>query len=351
MKPRIIAFALLTLAWLSNAGRAETIQLVAGGTREAVDVPATEALLREPFGTEFDAQGGAWIVEMKSGNRLLHIDGAGLLRHKAGRVEPGFAGDGGPALEAQFNGPHNLAVLPDGDVLIGDTWNGRVRRMNVNTGVVSEVKGWKAPEGKERGQGPYCIALGPDGKRLYIANLIQVHVLDLAAGTSEVLAGNGKKGVPEDGTLAVDAPLVDPRAVAADRNGNVYILERSGNALRVVGKDGRIRTVVNSTGSKGAAGDGGPALAATMSGPKHLCVDRDGSVLIADAENNLIRRYVPSSGRMERVAGTGERGSEGVGGDPLRCRLSRPHGVAVHPQSGEIYITDSYNNRVLKIAR
>jgi DNA-binding beta-propeller fold protein YncE len=351
MNPRCIAFVFLSSLWLPFACRAETIQLVAGGTRDAVDIPATEALLREPFGTEFDAQGRAWIVEINSGNRLLHIDGAGLLRHKAGRPPRAFAGDGGPALEAQFHGPHNLAILPDGDVLIADTWNGRVRRVGVGTGIVTTVKGWQAPEGKERAQGPYCIALDPDGKRLYIADLIQVHVLDLAAGTSRVLAGNGKKGVPEDGSLAVDGPLVDPRAVAADRNGNVYILERSGHALRVVGKDGRIRTVVNASGAKGAAGDGGPALEAALNGPKHICVDRDGSVLIADAENHLIRRYVPSTGRIERVAGTGERGSVGVGGDPLKCQLNRPHGISVHPQSGEIHITDSSNNRVLKIAR
>ena len=341
----------LTNALLSVSTRAETIQLVAGGERDAVDIPARQALLREPFGTAFDGDGNAWIIEMVSGNRLLQIDGSGLLRHKAGRPQPGSSGDGGPALEAQFNGPHNLAVLPDGDVLIADTWNGRVRRMNVRTGTVSEVEGWTAPKGKERGQGPYCIALNADGTQLYIANLLQVHVLDLAAKTSRVVAGNGKKGVPQDGDLAVEAPLVDPRAVAVDRNDTVYILERGGNALRAVDKDGRIRTVVNSSGRKGAAGDGGAALEATMNGPKHLCVDRDGSVIIADAENHLIRRYVPSTGRIERVAGTGMRGSDGVGGDPLKCQLNRPHGVTVHPQSGELYITDSYNNRVLKITQ
>lgn len=86
-----------------------------------------------------------------------------------------------------------------------------------------------------------------------------------------------------------------------------------------------------------------------MNGPKHLCIDRDDSVLIADAENHLIRRYVPKTGRLERVAGTGTRGNGGVGGDPLQCQLNRPHGISVHPQSGELYITDSYNNRVLRI--
>jgi DNA-binding beta-propeller fold protein YncE len=350
------AFVFLSILALPFSARAATIELVAGGTRDAVDVPATEALLREPFGTEFDRDGRAWIVEISSGNRLLHIDGAGVLRLKAGKPGRALTGDGGPALEAQFNGPHNLAILPDGDILIADTWNGRVRRVNPRTATVTSAKGWEVPVDVAKSQGPYCIALDPDGNRLYIANLVQVHVLDLAAGTSRVVAGNGKKGVPADGAAAVDAPLVDPRAVAADRNGNVYVLERSGHALRVVDKEGRIRTVVNGSGVKGSGGDGGPALEAPLNGPKHLCVDRDGTVLIADAENHLVRRYVPATGRIERVAGTGEKGAEGpvskdLGGDPLKCRLNRPHGVTVHPQTGEIYITDSMNGRVLKITR
>ena len=90
---------------------------------------------------------------------------------------------------------------------------------------------------------------------------------------------------------------------------------------------------------------------ALLNGPKHLCVDRDNSVIIADAENNLVRRYVPSSGKLERVAGTGQKGGAGLGGVPQSCQLARPHGVSIHPTSGELYITDSYNNRVLRIKR
>jgi sugar lactone lactonase YvrE len=154
--------------------------------------------------------------------------------------------------------------------------------------------------------------------------------------------------VPADGAVATDAPLVDPRAAAYDRRGNLYILERNGHALRVVGPDGRIRTVVNAAGAKGATGDGGPALAATLNGPKHLCIDRDDSVLIADAENHLVRRYSPSSGLITRVAGTGKKGAAGLGGPPEQCELNRPHGVTVH-RDGTLYITDSYNHRVLRI--
>lgn len=342
---------LLLTALLPAAALADSIRLVVGGTQEATGVSAKEAVLKEPFGTEFDPAGHMWIIEMVSGNRLLQVDGGGILTHVAGQLKPGYSGDGGPALQAQFNGPHNLAILPNGNILIGDTWNGCVREVDVKTGLVTTLEGWKAPQGKERGNGPYCITLDFEGANLYIADLRQVHRLDLTTGQSKVIAGNGQKGIPEDGAKATEAPLVDPRAVAADRQGNVYILERNGHALRVVDPSGRIRTVVNASGQKGATGDGGPALAATMSGPKHLCVDQDDTVIIADAENHLIRRYVPATGKMERLAGTGTKGSTGLGGDPVQCQLARPHGVTIHPQTGELYITDSYNNRVLKITK
>ena len=153
--------------------------------------------------------------------------------------------------------------------------------------------------------------------------------------------------MPTDGVEAVNAPLVDPRAVTPDASGGFYILERNGNALRHVDAAGKIRTVVG-TGGKGLNGDGGPALAATMSGPKYLTLDGDGSVLIADAENHVIRRYAPKTGLITRVAGTGKKGTAGLGGSPLECELARPHGVTV-ARDGTLFITDSYNDRILEI--
>jgi DNA-binding beta-propeller fold protein YncE len=336
---------------LTAQALADRIVLFAGGGTSVLPAPAKEAALREPFGTEFDDKGNAWIVEMLSGNRLLKLSSDGILTHFAGRPEAGLSGDGGPGLEAQFHGPHNLAVLPGGRIFVGDTWNGRVRDVDANSSKVSTLPGFEVPVARAKSAGPYCITADSAGTKLYIADLTQVWELEIKSGALRRIAGNGKKGIPQDGTLAVEAPLVDPRAVAPDKLGNVYILERGGHALRVVDKEGRIRTVVNSSGKPGAHGDGGPALEAALNGPKHLCVDRDDSVLIADAENNLIRRYVPATGRLERVAGTGKKGATGVGGTPEACELARPHGVTVHPATGELYITDSYNNRVLKIVR
>jgi hypothetical protein len=279
MKPLL---SLLTILALATSLHAEKIVEVVGEG------------LKEPFGTEFDSKGTMYVVEMVSGNRLFRVEEDGKLIHIAGQEKAGYSGDGGPALQAQFNGPHNLAVLPDGNILIGDTWNGVVRKVNLQTSTVSTLPGFKATGKNIKGTGPYCITLDFTGTKLYIANLQQVHVVELASGTCSVVAGNGKKGRPEDGTIATEAPLVDPRAVAVDRQGQIYILERGGNALRVVGTDGKIRTVVNASGKKGGDGDGGPALDATMDGPKHLCVDKDDTVIIADAESHLQHDLVES---------------------------------------------------------
>ena len=193
------------------------------------------------------------------------------------------------------------------------------------------------------------IALDPAAKHLYVADIDNKRIrrIALATGIVETVAGNGKAGKPDDGADAKSAPLSDPRAVVAAADGSFYILERGGNALRFVDAAGKIKTVAGN-GKSGLSGDDGPALAATMSGPKHLCLDRDGSVIIADAETNTIRRYDPKTGLITRIAGTGKKGDAGLGGDPLACELARPHGVTIAPD-GNLIITDSYNNRVLRI--
>lgn len=133
-----------------------------------------------------------------------------------------------------------------------------------------------------------------------------------------------------------------------DKDGNLWILERGGHALRVVDSKGKIRTVAGT----GKAGMGtGKALEAAMNGPKHLCIDRDGSVLIADTENHRIVRFNPKENTLTLVTGTGKKGKTLGDGDPLRAEFNQPHGVIVHPKTGDIYISDATNGRVVKIVR
>lgn len=336
---------------------AAKIELVAGGGEKDGDAPAKECRLREPFGVEFAPDGAMIIVEMVTGNRVLRVDAEDKLTVLAGTGEKGFAGDGGPARAAQFNGIHNLAIAKSGTIFLSDSWNYRIRAIDPETGMIKTIAGTgKKAFGGDGGAALSAdfstiiqIALSPDGKHLYAADIEnrRVRRIDLASGVVETVAGNGQKGAPKDGEDARSQPLMDPRAVALGPDGSFYILERSGNALRQVDASGRIRTVAG-TGKGGSSGDDGPALQATLNGPKHLCLDRDGTVLIADAENHVIRRFDPKSGLIQRVAGTRKKGANGVGGDPLSCELNRPHGVTIGPD-GLIYISDSYNNRVLRI--
>ena len=127
--------------------------------------------LKEPFGTAFDAKGTMYVLEMASGNRLFRVEADGKLTHLAGTGEVGYSGDGGPALKAQFNGPHNLAVLPDGNVFIGATCNGVVRKVDLKSNTVSTLPGFSAAGPTAKGSGPYCITLDFAGTTLYIANL------------------------------------------------------------------------------------------------------------------------------------------------------------------------------------
>jgi sugar lactone lactonase YvrE len=352
-----LAFASVWLTLGIGLARADKVVLVAGGGVGG-DGPPAQARLGAPFGVDFDSAGNLYLVEM-TGQRVRRLDPAGMLTTVAGLGRKGDAGDGGPAAKAEFNGMHGLAVGPDGAVFLADTWNNRIRRLDPKTGTITAIAGTGrkgcsgdgGPAVKAEFGGIYSVAIDPKGKRLVVADLDnrRVRVIDLESGLVDTVAGNGVRGVPADGAEARNSPLVDPRAACFDASGNVYVLERGGHALRRVDPAGRIKTVVG-TGKKGFDGDGGDALKAALNGPKHLCVDRDGTVLIADTENHVIRRFHPADGRITRVAGTGKKGAAGLDGPPLSAEFNQPHGVYVHP-SGVLYISDSSNHRVVKIVK
>lgn len=349
----LITAAVLLLT--STTARADKLVLFAGGGTEKDNVPATKAKLNQPFGIDFDKAGNAYIVEL-GGGRILKVDTAGKLTILAGTGKKGDKGDGGDAINATFNGMHSLAVAPDGVFYIADTWNNRLRKFNPKNGSVTAFAGTGAKNHSGDGHyainaefgGLYCVAFNQDHTKLYVTDLDhrRIRVIDMKTNKVELVAGNGVKGTPKDGADAKESPLVDPRAACVDRKGNVYILERNGHALRVVETDGKIRTVAG-TGKAGNTGDGGDARQATLNGPKHLCVDLDDNILIADTANHVIRKFTPKDGKIVRVAGTGKKGDSKDGGAPLEVSFNDPHGVFMDP-TGVLYIVDSMNHRVFR---
>ncbi len=311
-----------------------------------------------PFGVDFGPDGTAYIVEMAKGERLRKIAN-GTVVTVAGTKEKGSAGDGEKGLNATFNGMHSLAVGPDGVIYLADTWNNRIRTFDPKNGSVAKFAGTGekgfdgdgGPADDAKFGGVFCLAFDAKKENLFVTDLDnrRIRKIEMKKRIVTTVAGNGQKGLPLDGARATDQPLVDPRAACVDSKGRLYILERSGHALRVVDEKGAIRTVAG-TGKAGGEGLGGPALKAALNGPKHLCVDADDSVIIADTENHRIVRYVPKTGNLEAVAGTGKKGPA-LDADPKRVELSQPHGVAVQPKTGILFVTDSYNNRILKIVK
>ena len=311
-----------------------------------LEVVLDSTQVKNPFGVAFDKKGNTYIAEY-GGGRILLLKTNGKLLPFSGNGEKGFAGDGKMAKEAVYNGMHNLVRTSGGDIYISDTRNNLIRKIDGKTNLVSTIAGVPGKKGfagdggpavKAQLADPISISLSPDEKTLLIADIHNKRIrgIDLVTGIIKTLAGNGKRGKPKEGGQATGQPLTDPRASVMDAKGNIYILERGGNALRVVHPNGRIFTLAGS-GKKGTRD--GPAMKARFSGPKHLCLDAKSNVIIADDNNHLIRLYNPETKIVSTILG---------GNAEPQARLNRPHGVAVAPD-GALWICDSWNNRVLML--
>lgn len=325
----------------------------------SADVRVVEGV-RQPFSVVFDPDGVLYGVEYSDGNRVFRLDDneltfiGGQLGGADSRKGDIATGDGGPALEATFNGMHDLVRTVDGMLYIADTFNHRVRTFDHATGRVDSLTGGgkpgfhDGPVEQARFNQTFTVDLHPDGDRLLIADLAnrRVREINLTTRTVSTIAGNGKRGQPIDGELAINTPLVSPRAAIYGRDNCIYIASREGNSLRKVDADGRITTIVNTSGKRGYSGDGGPGETAQLAGPKHLSLDPNGNIVIADDENACVRLYRISDGTIHLLAGMPGKPGNKVGTGPLDTQLQRPHG-ARYDNNGRLWVCDSWNNRLL----
>ena len=338
------------------------VTVLVGDRRGRVTEEPDPARVNQPFAVAFDRDGALYGVEYARGNRLFRVGpGAAAVAFVAGRFHVTADGaklpvDGATAAaDVRFNGLHDVAVGPDGLVYVADTFAHRIRAYDPARGTVTVVAGTGAagfggdggPAATATFDQAYCGSLAPDGRSLLVADLRNARLrrVDLDGGTVATVAGTGMRGRPVDGSRALETPLAGPRAACQAADGTIYLALREGNALVAI-RDGVLRTVVNASGRAGYAGDGGPGRDALLAGPKYVALDRRGRVLIADTENHCIRRYDPTSGRIERVAGMPPRAGTAVGADLLATQLNRPHGCCLDPD-GRLVIADSDNDRIL----
>ena len=303
------------------------VEVVAGGGTLVENAPATQCKVTQPFGIAFDPQDNMFICEET--HRLLRVDAkTGVLRVvTAAKSKNAPPGDNGPAKDASFIAPHNLVADAQGNLFIADTYHYAVRRVDAKTGLVTTFAGNGSKELSGDGgaatsaglDGLACLCFNHDFTKLYLGGFSQViRVVDMKTGIITTVPGFGGS-----------------RAMASDSKGNLFTATSSG--VRMLATDGKV-TVLND-----------PTAAPLLKGVKHLWADRDDNLLIADAGNHLIRKFIVAERKLVTQAGVGEKGVAGVPGPALQAHLGEPHGVVTHPRTGDIYIADSRNHRVLRI--
>ena len=315
--------------------------------------PGTKAQLANPYGLTRGPDGALYICE-EDGHRIRRLDlRTGVISTVAGTGEQGYSGDGGPALQAKLNEPYEIRFDSAGNMYFAEMRNHLVRRVDAKTRTISTVAGTGQPgfggDGgpavKAQFQQPHSIAL--DGKGfLYAADIgnHRVRRVNLETGIIETFAGTGERARTPDGAALKGTALNGPRTIAFGRDGDMFLALREGNAVFRIDMRKLTFHHIAGTGEQGYTGDGGPAKLARLSGPKGIEIGPDGSVYIADTESHTIRRIDLKTGMIETVTGDGTR-HDGPDGDPLKCGLARPHGVFVDAD-GKVYIGDSENHRI-----
>ena len=408
--------------------------------------PAIEAGLYYPTSLRIDDRGDVLIAE-NGGDRIRMIDGAtGIIRTIAGTDGGiGYSGDGGPAADARLAGPSDLAFAPNGDLYIADTLNDRIRRISMTSGRIdtvagNDVHGYGGDGGLATSASldfPSGVGFDPFGNLLIAdSGNARVRRVDGASGVITTIVGTGehrpdsREGIPgtsstlsspsslvsdahgdvfiADGALirrfdsatgtvstaagvvlnagfenepgqpvgiaAASGPLnvetadgrllsVDPQRgtaavifagaetygqIAVGADGNLLVCEsNNGEVLRVDRRTGK-STSLAGTGVVGFSGDGGPAKDAELSFAYSVTVDLDGNVIIADSGNYRIRLVDHRTGAIHTIAGTGDDGFGGNGGLAADAQFGSVHGVLAS-RDGHLLIADTVNNQVRRI--
>jgi streptogramin lyase len=347
--------AFCVLVAVACSARAQGVQTTAGTGVKGFSGdggPAADAQLNNPYAVARGPDGYLYICDVDN-QRIRRISPQGIISTFAGSGKKGYAGDGGPATAAELNEPYEMAWDAEGNLYFVERMNHVVRRVDARTSAISTVAGsGSAGFGGDGGPAtnaqlnqPHSLTFDAQGNLLVcdIANH-RIRKLDMASGTISTWAGTGEKKTAPDGSPIAGSPLNGPRAMALAADGSLWLALREGNA--VLRLDTKTQTIhhVAGTGKAGFSGNGGPAREATLSGPKCLALDRSGNVLLADTESHSIRMIDVAHQTLELLVGDGKRG-DGPDGPPLQCRLARPHGVFVD-RDGAIFIGDSENHRV-----
>jgi len=355
----VVSLGVATLQAVPAAEPTYTIQTIAGNGREG-DLPegggiASEVPVDLPFGLATGRDGAVYITCIGF-HRVLRLDPkTRRLTSVAGNGRKGYSGDGGPATAASLNEPYEVRFDSHGNMLILEMQNHLLRRVDAPTGRISTVAGNGTagyggdggPASKAQFRDPHSFIVDADDN-IYVSDLDNHRVRKIDAKTSRITSfvGNGERGTPAEGAMASEQPFITPQGLAL-REGQLWIASPSSHSVwRVELSSGRIYRVAG-TGQQGHTGDGGDPLKATFDGPRGMWMTSTGVLCIPEGENNVIRAVDTVHRTIRTIAGVGPKQDQytGDGVPALKAPISQPHGV-LEIEGGQLLFSDTRNHRV-----
>ena len=329
---------------------ATEVRLVIGGNTSAIKGPTITTALNTPGGIVVAPNGDIYFTDSNN-NVVERVNRRMQVTTVVGNRSSGFSGDGGLATQAELDTPDGVAIAPDGDLIVADTRNDRVRRVDVPTRIITTIagSGKNGYDGDEKPatdaalNNPDAVVAAPNGD-IYIADTLnnRIRMVDSATGMIHTVAGDGQTGGDGpigDGGAATSAHLFMPSDVQIAKNGDLYIVDMQHNRIRKVDARTHVITTVAGNGLFGSSGDNGPATEASLANPAGVALVEDSlgrvTVFIADYYNGSIR-WVGPDGLIRTVS------HEGV-------KFSAPTRLAFAPGSEWLYVADASNSFVVAV--
>ena len=280
----------------------------------------------------------------------------GIITTMVGTGEKGYRGDGGPAAGAHLSEPFMCAFDTDGNLYIAEATNHCIRRVDVDSGVITTIagtgdQGYSGDGGPATGatfNQPYSLQVDSNGG-VYVVDRLNyvIRKVDAATGIVTTVAGTGEAGYGGDGGPGTMAQFREPNDCFLDGSGGLFIADIQDQRIRRLDLASGIITTFAGNGEKERSGDGLPATEASILGARAVCMDSAGNTYIAEREGNGIR-MVDTQGIMHTLAGTGEFGYDGDGGPALQATWGAPKAIRCDHE-GNLLVVDTENHAIRRI--